>query len=172
MGPSLTFQVPPILGRKMKGITLCVVYASGIEDSPFVYVHDIDPEGRLRVTPTDKTKGLCWSYGHFHLPRSTQDLMRVIHLPHLLFSNQLEGGDEVDVVVDTEGKGFIVKRCGVHLAYDQAERIESSDSRGLMVYDSASNENAVEMWSKTERARMRWEAREQATASLRGPISY
>lgn len=172
MGPSLTFQVPPILGRKMKGITLCVVYASGIEDSPFVYVHDIDPEGRLRVTLTDKTKGLCWSYGHFHLPRSTQDLMRVIHLPHLLFSNQLEGGDEVDVVVDTEGKGFIVKRCGVHLAYDQAERIESSDSRGLMVYDSASNENAVEMWSKTERARMRREAREQATASLRGPISY
>ncbi|KAK9273227.1 hypothetical protein L1049_018034 [Liquidambar formosana] len=146
MGSSLSFQVPPSLGCKLKGFNLSVVYASDINIVIPVPLKATDPYPS--VTVIVKTNGLDWihmpTFFEVPIPPPDLDLTWVGHLPHSMFGNQLDSGNQVEVVVDL-GYGLKVKKCGVHLVYDQDERISQSESDGgeLIMYNSTSNKTAI-----------------------------
>lgn len=51
----------------------------------------------------------------------------MIWLSHWKFGSQLEGGDQVNVSFDMNAY-FQVKECGVHLVYDQEEKVITESS--------------------------------------------
>ncbi|XP_038704788.1 uncharacterized protein LOC120000742 [Tripterygium wilfordii] len=112
-GPSLSFEVPSIPPYKCKRFTIGVVFAHNVEKN----------ESRLSslVTLVDKTTGLDFTFRPLAsaIPSIPQDHISLFQLPSNVW-NQLNDGDQVEMVLDL-GDGFIVKKCGLHLVFEQDE---------------------------------------------------
>ncbi|KAK9268413.1 hypothetical protein L1049_000163 [Liquidambar formosana] len=122
MGCSVSFQLPPTSKHKICKPVVCVVYAS---DAIFGNAED------LRLLPPPRRPK------NYDTPITGQDHMWMKCYGKVL----LRGGDQVEIVV-SPGEGLNVKKCGIHL-FDPNERNTQSDGGELMLYNSASNENAI-----------------------------
>ncbi|KAL7235600.1 hypothetical protein ACSBR1_018986 [Camellia fascicularis] len=117
-GSSISFTVPsPDL--KIGGLNFCVVYTLPDYDGGWAF-----DENYLGIS--NETKGLNWTYApmFFGMPEVNKHM---IWLSHWKFGNQLEGGDQVNVSFDMNAY-FQVKECGVHLVYDQEEKVITESS--------------------------------------------
>ncbi|CAL5378188.1 unnamed protein product [Camellia sinensis] len=117
-GSSVSFTVPS-LDLKIGGLNFCVVYTLPDYDGGWAF-----DENYLGIS--NETKGLNWTYApmFFGMPEVNKHM---IWLSHWKFGNQLEGGDQVNVSFDMNAY-FQVKECGVHLVYDQEEKVITESS--------------------------------------------
>ncbi|CAL5378192.1 unnamed protein product [Camellia sinensis] len=134
-GSSISFELLPLLNRKIQGMNLCVVYALcesrnydyepiknnfKPQDDGFDSFHNMH-----YAIITNKTKGIKWTYSptFYGIPEGNEDML---WLSHWNFGNQLEGGDEVNVSVFM-AKSFLPKECGINLVYEEEEGTASNN---------------------------------------------
>ena len=111
-GPSVCFEVPRIIDLNVAGFVVCTVY------SPCASNDNIVSQNLLSISVVNHTKNISQT--------SRQITADVVIFPedHLWLGNvskdefNLEDGDKVDVIIDF-GAGFIVKKIGVSLLYDE-----------------------------------------------------
>ncbi|KAJ4962304.1 hypothetical protein NE237_022243 [Protea cynaroides] len=123
-GSSISFKVPPQENLKIEGLILCAVYAANEELA--------DTRDGPSASVSNRTKALEWNYQPISNSASVtrQDHMWISNIPHVVFGNQLESGDRVDVSIVVK-KIFQVKECGIHLVYESIEKAEISNSRSM-----------------------------------------
>ena len=110
-GPSVSFEAR-IIDLAVAGFVVCTVY------SPCASNDNIVSQNLLSISVVNHTKNISQT--------SRQITADVVIFPedHLWLGNvskgefNLEGGDKVDVIIDF-GAGFIVKKIGVSLLYDE-----------------------------------------------------
>lgn len=111
---SVSFAVPPLPSRKIRGLNLCIVYGLRNTDKKCATLYPPDAE------ISNKTKVLKWSYNPivYGVPQIGEDML---WLSHWRFgTDQLEVGDQVNVSASVT-PDFQVKKCGVHLVYEQED---------------------------------------------------
>ncbi|XP_043691779.1 disease resistance protein RPV1-like [Telopea speciosissima] len=132
-GSSLAFEVPQLLDSKIQGLTVCAIFAAEVEGNEVLAAPSI--------SFSNKTNGRRWSYtpNQHETPITRQDQIWFGHIPHTEFKNPLECGDQVEVSVEIEqywgyfpdivsGNPFglehsiQVKKCGIHLVYQPAQK--------------------------------------------------
>ncbi|KAJ9178993.1 hypothetical protein P3X46_010828 [Hevea brasiliensis] len=121
--PSISFDIQPVPGHKIKGLSLCILYMN-LGDGG----HIDDNCAKIN----NKTKGVKWTYSptFYGIPEVPQDML---WLSHWTFGDQLEAGDEVHVIAEM-ASGLHVKECGIRLIYekenkDAPEIVQSSSSQ-------------------------------------------
>ncbi|XP_042478786.1 disease resistance protein RPV1-like [Macadamia integrifolia] len=119
MGSSIFFEVPPLLDRKIQGLTVCAVWTAKKEPKEFV------TETSPTVMIHNRTKSHASEIRPILYPNQAnyQDELWVTHIPRFYFDYQLEHGDQIEVSVKI-GKRFRVNNCGVNLVYEQDEKAD------------------------------------------------
>ncbi|KAJ4970425.1 hypothetical protein NE237_003524 [Protea cynaroides] len=119
MGSSVSFEVPPLLDCKIKGLTVCAVYAAEEERGEIIT--------SLVMSVHDKDSGLRWQepLASRSFPITRQNQMWIGHMPHTKFGYPLATGDILEVSLKV-GDRIQVNKCGFHLVYQLNE--EGSDS--------------------------------------------
>lgn len=112
---SVSFAVPPLPSQsKIRGLNLCIVYGLRNADKKCATLYPPDAE------ISNKTKVLNWSYNPivYGVPQIGEDML---WLSHWRFgTDQFEVGDQVNVSASVT-PDFQVKKCGVHLVYEQED---------------------------------------------------
>ncbi|CAL9028552.1 unnamed protein product [Prunus brigantina] len=129
---NIVFEVP-IMGRDLKGLTICFVYSSDspILDSICIIVRNLTERTALNTkiafgsvkTWTKSEDGYLWQ------GQLSNDVLR------------LQGGDQVSILVRPDDVEFVrVKKTGVHLEWDKVMK-ENTDIADLHLYDLEKNQD-------------------------------
>ncbi|XP_010256316.1 PREDICTED: TMV resistance protein N-like [Nelumbo nucifera] len=137
LGSEVSFEVPLVLGCKVRGLTLCAVYAGYDETCIFSIAH--------YAYIINITKGVHWLLmgSQIHGKNSCKNNMWVRHRAHPDMGKWLEGGDQVRVMVHAT-EAHKVKMCGVHLVYKPDDEKRSNvviveDERSMLGNSRAKN---------------------------------
>ncbi|CAL2236187.1 unnamed protein product [Prunus armeniaca] len=140
VGNIVFFEVPQrIMGRDLKGLTICFVYSSdkhypGFEDSQSligIIVRNLTKQTALH-TKIAIASSKPWSRPKDHYLWQGQLSNDVLHL---------EGGDHVSILVRPDDIDFVrVKKTGVHLEWDKVMK-ENMDNPDPHLYDWETNED-------------------------------
>ncbi|KAJ4959505.1 hypothetical protein NE237_026616 [Protea cynaroides] len=130
MGSSISFEVPPLLDRKIQGLTVCAVYTANEKPKEFTFAFCGNaPSANIH----NKTEGCI--RGSLRIMYTIQDNHQhdlwVAHIPYAWLEDQWEHGDEIEVRVNI-GTQFQVKKCGVNLVYEQDEKCSQSNSESMI----------------------------------------
>ncbi|XP_042483025.1 disease resistance protein RPV1-like [Macadamia integrifolia] len=118
VGPSISFELPPC-NHKILGLTVCAVYATN-KEADKVTVFDGDkhtgpPSAKINV---GSNNGVAYYPNVKDIPITHQDHIWVCQVPGTAFGNRLEGGVGIKVSIEI-GKPLKVKKCGIHLQYQE-----------------------------------------------------
>ncbi|KAI5356132.1 hypothetical protein L3X38_009027 [Prunus dulcis] len=140
------FEVPQrIMGRDLKGLTICFVYSS------FVFGRELEGPIGIIVRNLTKQTALHTKIAFARYGRPEPDLLirRLLSTgleDHYLWQGQLsndvlclEGGDHVSILVRPHDVDFVrVKKTGVHLEWDKVMK-ENMDNLDPHLYDWKTN---------------------------------
>ncbi|CAL8998004.1 unnamed protein product [Prunus brigantina] len=112
------FEVPQrILGRDLKGLTICFVYSRFSRRSYWDYLELEDSERRIVIIVKNFTRQTA-----LHARIASVSLLEDHYLWQGQLSNdvlRLEGGDHVSILVRSDNDFVRVKKTGVHLEWDK-----------------------------------------------------
>ncbi|CAL5340889.1 unnamed protein product [Camellia sinensis] len=111
IGSSISFTVPSYVNFKIKGVSLCYICAFSSNRKVYGCAHTII---------SNKTKSLIWSHRTrvFGKPETNEDVKM---LSYWKFDNQLEGGNELNILVVGDDENFQIKQVRVRLVYKEKE---------------------------------------------------
>ncbi|KAJ4958513.1 hypothetical protein NE237_025624 [Protea cynaroides] len=129
VGSSISFEVPPLLDRKIQGLTVCAVYTS--KELPYEVTTCFSTHPP-RVVVNNKTKGYVCQHSPtiFSNEAHHQDDLWVTYFPCTWLEDQLEHREQIEV--SYTGMQLQVKKCGVNLVYEQDEKCSLSDSEAVI----------------------------------------
>lgn len=128
-GPLISMQMPPLPlpNLRILGFNICIMYAYYTIDGS---AGDVRTAwlNELHIRVSNKTKNLKWFYSPTFMGMPGID-DSMLWLSHWKIGNQLEVGDEVDILVLEKGF-FQVKEVGFDLVYDE-EKAESTSYKNV-----------------------------------------
>ncbi|XP_065865755.1 disease resistance protein RPV1-like [Euphorbia lathyris] len=127
---SISFEVEAVPGHKIKGLSLCTVYAyDKLEGGGYI------DENCAKIN--NKTAGVKWTYSpnFYGMPKPFKAML---WLSHWTFGDELEAGDEIDIVVEM-ASGLQVKECGIRLIYEQDQDYGAAKAIEAVEPDSSSS---------------------------------
>ncbi|KAF2323128.1 hypothetical protein GH714_033575 [Hevea brasiliensis] len=135
--PSISFDIQPVPGHKIKGLSLCILYMN-LGDGGYI------DDNCAKIN--NKTKAVKWTYSptFYGIPEVSQDML---WLSHWTFGDQLEAGDEVHVIAEM-ASGLHVKECGIRLIYEK-KRMPQKLSKAAVL--------SIQRWEMQICQHMSWE---------------
>ncbi|PON63963.1 TIR-NBS-LRR-like protein [Parasponia andersonii] len=127
-GNSVYFEVPQVVNCNLESLVVCIVYSSSLDG-----IVSLDMPS---LSAINYTKGTISTRRPITMDvlTSSKDSLWQGHFPNKMF--KLEGGDEVEVILDF-GRQFNVKKIGVYLLWDK------DFGNKMIEYSSMANEDAT-----------------------------